>query len=89
MSILLPAIAVAIAAFFVWLAVRFVNRRGRWAQWTALVLVVLTVLYVAGFGPVRRRLTPECPNILFVPKPTDMGRRCRALELASQLWELR
>jgi hypothetical protein len=50
MKILLPAFAVAFAAFCIWLTVRIVNRRERWAKWTA-VLVGLPVLYVASFGP--------------------------------------
>jgi hypothetical protein len=34
MTILLPALAVAFAAVCVWLTVRIVNRRERWAKWT-------------------------------------------------------
>jgi hypothetical protein len=51
MSIVLPAIAVAFAAFCVWLAVRIVNRREKWARWTLVAVVGLPVLYVASFGP--------------------------------------
>lgn len=52
MSILLPAVVVAFAAFCVWLTVRIVNRRERWAKWTlAAVVFGLPVLYVASFGP--------------------------------------
>jgi hypothetical protein len=42
---------VAYAAFCVWLSVRIVNRRERWAKWTLAVVVGLLVLYVASFGP--------------------------------------
>jgi hypothetical protein len=49
--IVLPATGVAFAAFCVWLTVRIVNRRERWAKWTLVVVVVVPVLYVASFGP--------------------------------------
>lgn len=39
MSTLLPALAVAFAAFCVWLTVRIVNRKERWAIWLAIVIV--------------------------------------------------
>lgn len=51
MSIVFPALAVAFAAFCVWLGVRIVNRRERWAKWMAAVVVALPVLYVLSFGP--------------------------------------
>jgi hypothetical protein len=51
MTILLPALSVAFAAFCVWLTVRIVNRRERWAKWTlAGLLIGLPVFYVASFG---------------------------------------
>ncbi len=47
-----PAIlAVSFAALCVWLIVRIVNRRERWAKWTLAAVVGLPVLYVASFGP--------------------------------------
>jgi hypothetical protein len=46
MTILLPALAVACAAFCVWLAVRIMNRRERWAKRTLTLLVGLP-----GHGP--------------------------------------
>lgn len=51
MTILLPIVGVAFAAICVWLAVRIVNRRERWAKWTLAAVVGLPVLYVASFGP--------------------------------------
>lgn len=51
MTILIPALAVAFAAFCTWLTVRIVNRRERWAKWTLTLVVGLPVLYVASFGP--------------------------------------
>jgi len=51
MSIAIPAVGVAFAAFCLWLAVRIVNRRERWAKWTLAVAVTVPVLYVASFGP--------------------------------------
>jgi len=51
MAILIPALGVAFAAFCVWLTVRIVNRRERWAKWTLGAVVGLPLLYVASFGP--------------------------------------
>jgi hypothetical protein len=61
MSSILVASAVTVAAFYVWLAVRIVNRRERWTKWTAAVLAVPTI-YLLSMGPVLwmdlRGLTP-------------------------------
>jgi len=51
MTIALQTLGVAFAAFCVWLAVRIVNRRERWAKWRLSVVVALPVLYLASFGP--------------------------------------
>ena len=51
MTIVLPALGVAFAAFCVWLMVRIMNRREQWAKRTAVWLAVVPVLYVASFGP--------------------------------------
>jgi hypothetical protein len=52
MSIILTALAVAFAAFCVWLTLRIVNRRERWAKRTAVAMAVcLPVLYVLSVGP--------------------------------------
>ena len=48
---LLSALAVAFAAFCVWLTARIVNRRERWAKLTLATTIGLLVLYVASFGP--------------------------------------
>jgi len=53
MSIILPAVAVAFGAFCVWLTVRIVNRRERWAKRTAMALVAM-VLYGLSVGPAAR-----------------------------------
>ena len=50
MIVVLPIFA-AFAAFCVWLTVRIVNRRERWATWTLATVVALPVFYVASFGP--------------------------------------
>jgi len=50
LNILLPTLAIAFAAFCVWLTVRIINRRERWAKWTLAVTLSLPVLYVASFG---------------------------------------
>ena len=50
MTILLPILAVAFTAFCVWLAVRIMNRRERWAKRTLTLVVGLPVLYLVSFG---------------------------------------
>jgi hypothetical protein len=45
-------VGVAFAAVCVWLTVRIVNRRERWAKWTALGVICLPLLYVMSLGPV-------------------------------------
>jgi hypothetical protein len=63
-EVVVAVLGVAFAAFCVWLGVRIVNRRERWAKWTAVALLVLTpVLYVLSIGPAAwlhtRHLMPE------------------------------
>ena len=73
MSILLPALGVAFAAFCIWLGVRMLNRRDRWAKRTLVGLVLgLPVLYVASFGPAcwtasRTRVGRELVGTLYQP----------------------
>jgi hypothetical protein len=50
MTILICALAVAFAAFCVWLTVRIVNRRERWAKWTLAGMIGVPLLYVGNFG---------------------------------------
>jgi hypothetical protein len=63
MNVLIPAFAVAFAAFCVWLTVRIVNRRERWAKWTAVGLVMVFVGYPLSYGPacglVAKGVIPE------------------------------
>jgi hypothetical protein len=59
---ILATLAVAFAAVCVWLAVRIVNRRERWAKWTLAAVVSLPMLYIGSFGPacwISRRLQPS------------------------------
>jgi hypothetical protein len=51
MSILFSALAVAFAAVCIWLAVRIINRRERWAKRALATLVLLPAIYVSSFGP--------------------------------------
>jgi hypothetical protein len=45
-------IGAAFAALCIWLTVRIINRRERWAKWTLAAAVIgLPMLYVASFGP--------------------------------------
>jgi cytochrome bd-type quinol oxidase subunit 2 len=52
MSPVLPIVGVAYAAICVWLTVRIVNRREKWAKQTAAVVAFVPILYVLSFGPV-------------------------------------
>lgn len=51
MGIVMSVLAVAFAALCVWLTVRIINRRERWARWT-LAVVLLLVSYPLSAGPV-------------------------------------
>jgi len=62
MSIVLPALAVAFAAFCVWLAVRIINRRERWAKWTLAGLFGVPLLYLLSFGPACWATSTANPN---------------------------
>jgi len=63
MNVLLPALAVAMAAFCLWLGVRIVNRRERWAKRLFATIIGVPLLYVLSFGPacwlVHDRSLPE------------------------------
>jgi hypothetical protein len=50
MTILFPALAVACGAFCVWLVVRLVNRRERWAKWTAACVLLGLVVYFSAYA---------------------------------------
>ena len=50
-TVVLPALGVAFAAFSVWLTVRLVNRRERWAKWTFFCVIGMPTLYVLSSGP--------------------------------------
>jgi hypothetical protein len=51
MAVALAVFGVAFTAFSIWLTVRFINRRERWAKWTMATVVGSPILYVASFGP--------------------------------------
>ena len=51
MATALSIFGVAFAALCVWLAVRIVNRRERWAKRMFAAMIALPMLYVAGLGP--------------------------------------
>src|SRR5438309_393671 len=46
-----PALALLLGAFFVWLCVRLLNIRERWAKRSLLTLVATAALYPLSFGP--------------------------------------
>jgi hypothetical protein len=51
MALALTIFGIAFAAICIWLTVRIVNRRERWAKWTLAAVIAMPVLYVASFGP--------------------------------------
>ena len=52
MEIVAIALALVLAVFCVWLAVRIVNRKERWAKWLAVGLAIALLVYPLSFGPV-------------------------------------
>ncbi len=95
MAFVLPTLAVAFAAFCIWLTVRIVNRREQWAKWTLAAVVGLPVLYVLSFGPAHvlsDRMGMDDPLFWKFYKPiewmVDYGPRPLrdALERYSGLW---
>ncbi len=72
METVFSAIVAALAAFCVWLGVRIVNRREKWAKRTAVVLA-LVLVYPMSMGPILwldlHGLTPAwCQDIpLYAP----------------------
>jgi hypothetical protein len=71
MTIVLPTLAVAFAAFCVWLTVRIVNRRERWAKWTIATAMGVPVLYVVSFGPACCWLATPLKNLEGIAFPTS------------------
>jgi hypothetical protein len=51
---ILPALGVLFAAVCVWLTVRIINRKERWAKRTLAVVIGLPALYVLSVGPMTR-----------------------------------
>lgn len=66
MTIILPVLGLSFAAFCVWLAVRIMNRRERWAKWTLAGVLAMPVLYVLSFGPACWWFSPGAPEPPFV-----------------------
>ena len=75
MTLVLPIIGVAFAAFCVWLTVRVINRRERWARWT-LAIAIGPLMYVASFGPACWLVRHECIEPLNVAKVYAPMIRC-------------
>jgi hypothetical protein len=72
MTIVLAVTGVAFAAFFLWLAVRIVNRRELWAKRSAVVLLVVALVgYPLSFGAACWWASghPDEDGIITVPAP--------------------
>ena len=50
---IIAALAIAFAAFCVWLTVRIVNRRERWAKWMLAASLALAAAYPLSIGPLQ------------------------------------
>src|SRR5690349_20879576 len=86
MTVLLPTLAVAFAAFCIWLTVRIVNRRERWAKWTGVALIVV-LSYPLSFGPAcwiisHRRGPSPVISTLYAPVIFAWWKSPRPVELA-------
>ncbi|HEY3963509.1 MAG TPA: hypothetical protein VGM05_03065 [Planctomycetaceae bacterium] len=77
MAAIFPVLAVAFAAFCIWLGVRFYNRRECWSKWTLAGILGLPLLYVASFGPAcRSTATPWLGRgipLAQIPRPSWMN----------------
>jgi hypothetical protein len=72
MALALLTFGVAFAAFCVWLTVRIVNRRERWAKRMLAIAVCFPVLYALSFGPAcwlfsRRWMSIEAIEFAYSP----------------------
>ena len=51
MAVALIVVAVSFAAFCVWIAVRIINRRERWAKWTLAIVLAVVAIYPLSITP--------------------------------------
>ena len=51
MEILVSVIGMVVAAFSIWLTIRFINRKEPWAKWTLMVMAIVLVGYPLSSGP--------------------------------------
>src|SRR5262245_8563350 len=65
---------IVFGAAFIWLTVRVINRRGRWATWTFATMIGVPLLYVLSYGPalwlylhVLPASSLPCVNTLYAP----------------------
>jgi hypothetical protein len=72
MQIILLAMATTFAAFCVWLTVRVVNRRERWAKWTLAAVVGMPVLYFLSVGPALWLSDRLYPSVLSDEQSNDL-----------------
>jgi hypothetical protein len=79
MAVALSICGITLAAICIWLTVRIVNRRERWAKWTLTAVIGLPALYVVSFGPacwigsrtgidsVDRKLSASLVSVVYQP----------------------
>ncbi len=75
MDIALLVLAVAFAAACVWLVVRIVNRRERWAKRTLAAVLVALAMYLASFGLLIKLPESIITRIAFFYRPVLIAGR--------------
>jgi hypothetical protein len=102
MALAILTFGIAFAAFCVWLTVRIVNRRERWAKWALAAAVGLPALYILSFGPacwitgqtnhaaryVSPTYKPICLLLSHIPQRITQAVRWYAAVLAPDGWSL-
>jgi hypothetical protein len=82
----LPALALVCSAWAIWLMVRIINRRERWAMWMlASELVAVFAVYPLCIGPASRlSFDPDCPHWIRSEFPAFFEPVLRVLEAAPE-----
>ena len=88
MTIVLAVLSLAFTAIVVWLTVRIVNRRERWAKRLAIAVVVAAVAYPLSIGPAtwlneRGYLATSTVSAVFRPLFWMYERAPRSLQTAT------
>jgi hypothetical protein len=72
MSVVVPFLVTAFAAFCIWLTVRMINRREWWVKWTLAAVIGVPALYPLSLGPacwITSRLNFGAHSISVIYRP--------------------